>query len=442
MPGIIHMSPSRPRSIISLIAGQLKHIPASSSASNTWKIICFVSQMKSNACQIPGNFNGIGTRGSKDFSSEDSYLFSHLRRASFGDVIGARYLVSRIPMKEKKIRHFDETFHKPHSILTNSSLWQSERWNTATTKLDAPETLLGSIRLAALMVLQRRNSDAIYTVGVRPAQAYGLFCRVFGDGKRPHIASEIFLDEPDPSDLRWRVKRRVRRFALGRVDRMIVFSKAERERYSHELRLPREKLHFVPFHTNIEEPKLTPPGVYGFAAGRSLRDWPTFFAAVEGLDCEFVVVAGAFSSANLAVPRNVRLYCDIPRSRYLELLEGARFVVVPLQPSNRSAGQVVILEAGSFGKPVIASDVEGIRDYVSSDANGLLIAPGDVDGMRAAIQTLMADEILCKELGSAAFKRIEAEHQFPVFVDRCLTVIHNAVEESSSLSAVVEESST
>lgn len=334
-------------------------------------------------------------------------------------------------MKEQKIRHFDETFQRPHSILTNSSLWQSERWNQATTKLSAPETLLGSIRLAALMVLQRRKSDAIYTVGVRPAQAYGLFCRVFGDGKRPHIASEIFLDEPDPNALRWRVKRRVRRFALGRVDRMIVFSRAERERYSRELRLPREKVHFVPFHTNIEEPKLTPPGVYGFAAGRSLRDWRTFFAAIEHLDYEFVVVAGAPTTAGLTVPRNVRLYCDIPRSQYLDLLQGARFVVVPLQPSGRSAGQVVILEAGSFGKPVIVSDVEGIRDYVSSEVNGLLVAPEDADGMRTAIQTLMADELLCTKLGSAAFKRIEAEHKFPVFVDRCLNVIHHAVEESS-----------
>lgn len=345
-------------------------------------------------------------------------------------------------MKEQKIRHLNETSHRPHGILTNSSLWQSERWNRATTKLTAPETFLGSIRLAAIMVLQRRNSDAIYTVGVRPAQAYGLFCRVFGDGKRPHIASEIFLDEPDPNALQWRVKRRVRRFALGRVDRMIVFSRAEREQYSRELRLPREKLHFVPFHTNIEQPKLTPTGGYGFAAGRSLRDWPTFFAAVEGLDYEFVVVAGGSSAADLTVPRNVRLYCDIPRAQYIGLLESARFVVVPLLASSRSAGQVVILEAGSFGKPVIASEVEGIRDYVSSDVNGLLVSPEDVDGMRTAIQTLMADEDLCRILGNAALERIEAEHKFPVFVDRCLNVIHSAMEESASLSAAAEESST
>jgi glycosyltransferase involved in cell wall biosynthesis len=330
-------------------------------------------------------------------------------------------------MEKQKIRQFDDTLQ----ILTNSTLWQSERWNRATIKLRAAETLPGSIRVAALMLLRRQKSHAVYTVGVRPAQAYGLLCRLFGNGKRPHIASEIFLDEPDPSALRWRLKRRVRRFALGRVDQMIVFSSAERERYSTELKLPPEKLHFVPFHTNVEEPKLMPSGTYGFAAGRSLRDWRTFFAAIEPLDYDFIVVADAASIATLTIPRNVRLYCDIPRSEYIELLQHARFVVVPLQPSGRSAGQVVLLETGAFGKPVIASDVDGVRDYLSSGVDGLLVPPEDAEAMRAAIRSLIADESLCKQLGSAAFKRIEAEHKFAAFVDRCLEVIHHAVEEFS-----------
>jgi glycosyltransferase involved in cell wall biosynthesis len=334
-------------------------------------------------------------------------------------------------MEDQEVQHSGGTFPKPHSILTNSALWQSERWNHATTKLNVPETLWGSMRLAVLLVMRRRKFDAIYTVGIRPAQAYGLLCRVFGDGNRPHVAAEIFLDEPRAGDLRWRIKQKIRRFALARVSRMIVFSSAEGDLYSRELMLPREKFEFVPFHTNVQEPKLIPPGSYGFAAGRSLRDWKTFFAAIEGVDCEFVVVADAESMAGLSKPANVRLYCDIPRSEYVELLKGAWFAVVPLQASGRSAGQVVILEAGSFGKPVIASDVGGVRDYITPGVNGLLVAPRNVEDLRAAIADLMRNEDLSDRLAVTAFKRIEAEHLFPVFVERCLQVVRHAIEDRS-----------
>src|SRR6201995_4666282 len=56
--------------------------------------------------------------------------------------------VSGPSMKDKKISRIDETFPRPHSILTNSSLWQSEIWNRATTKISAEETAWVSLRLA------------------------------------------------------------------------------------------------------------------------------------------------------------------------------------------------------------------------------------------------------------------------------------------------------
>lgn len=332
-------------------------------------------------------------------------------------------------VKEKRSKDPDETFPRPHSILTNSALWQSELWNRATKKVSAPETAWGSLRLAALLVLRRRGYDAIYTVGIRPAQGYGLFCRILGKGNKPHIAAEIFLDEPKPQSFKWRLKQKIRRFALAPVDRFIVFSSAEAGIYSSELRLPLGKFHFVPFHTNIQQPELNPTGTYGFAAGRSLRDWRTLFAAIEGLEQQFVVVSDAQSIDGLPVPANVRLFRDIPRSQYLELLRAARFVVVPLYASGRSAGQVVLLEASSFGKPVIASDVDGVRDYISANINGLLIGVGDVEALRDAIQKLSVDDLLCSRLAAAGFERVRLQHSFPTFVQNCLQCIRGAMQD-------------
>jgi glycosyltransferase involved in cell wall biosynthesis len=312
-------------------------------------------------------------------------------------------------------------------ILSNSSMWQSERWNAAVTKLKAIDDFAGSMRLAVELVRRRRNFDAVYTLGAREAQAYGLLCALFENGGRPHIASEILLDEAHPESFVWRAKRRLRCFAFRGCARMIVYSSGERELYSRELGLPLERIVFVPFHTNILEPRMTPPGNYGFAAGRSLRDYKTFFAAVEGLDFRFVVVADRAGVAHLRKPNNVELHCDIPRERYLELLEGSRFAVVPLKADYRSTGQVVVLEAASLGKPVVASNVVGVRDYISDGENGLLAAPEDPEALRERIRTLIEDEALGPRLANNALERVQREHTFERYTERCLAVMAEVV---------------
>ena len=315
-------------------------------------------------------------------------------------------------------------------VLSNSSMWQSERWNHAVTKIKRPTGALAAPRLAWSLLRQRRNFDVVYTVGVREAQMYGLLCALFGAGGKPHIASEILLDENRPANLVWRMKRTVRRFALRRVRRLIVFSSGERELYARQLDLPLERIVFVPFHTNILEPAALPAGTYGFAAGRSLRDYKTFFAAVEDLPQQFIVVADRASVAGLARPANVELHCDIPRKKYLELLEGAQYVVVPLKAEFRSTGQVVVLEAASLGKPVIASNVVGVRDYITDGVDGLLVPPGDPAALRAAIQRVASDPALSSELAAHALQRVLAGHTFDQFAERCLAVMAAAAAEN------------
>jgi glycosyltransferase involved in cell wall biosynthesis len=311
-------------------------------------------------------------------------------------------------------------------VISNSSMWQSERWNQAVDKISDKDSFVGAIQLAFRLLLKRRGYDAVYTVGIRQAQMYGLACAMFGSGNQPHIASEILLDQPRPDSLAWRMKRTLRRFCCRRIAALIVYSSGERDLYSKELQLPPERIHFVPFHTNVREPHLTEPGRYGFAAGRSLRDYATFFAAAEKVDYSFVVVADHASVAHLRKPQNVELHCDVPRAEYLELLQGARFVVVPSKATYRSIGQVVVLEAGSFGKPVIASDVMGMRDYIRHGVDGLMVAPGDVDALAAAMQSLAADDALCERLAVAALERVQAKNTFDAFCDQCLRVVAEA----------------
>ncbi|MET0291552.1 MAG: glycosyltransferase family 4 protein [Steroidobacteraceae bacterium] len=75
-------------------------------------------------------------------------------------------------------------------------------------------------------------------------------------------------------------------------------------------------------------------------------------------------------------------------------------------PSYAEGIPMSLLEAMAFGLPVITTPVGGIPDVVDSGEQGLLVKPGDIDGLAAAISRL-ADPITRQRMGVAARARAE-----------------------------------
>jgi glycosyltransferase involved in cell wall biosynthesis len=69
---------------------------------------------------------------------------------------------------------------------------------------------------------------------------------------------------------------------------------------------------------------------------------------------------------------------------------------------------MALLEAMSWEMPVIATPVGGIPQVVENGVNGLLVAPGDIDGLAAAIRRLLEDTALRERLATAARATVEA----------------------------------
>lgn len=65
---------------------------------------------------------------------------------------------------------------------------------------------------------------------------------------------------------------------------------------------------------------------------------------------------------------------------------------------------LVLLEAMSNGTPVIASAVGGIPDVIHDSINGLLVRPGNVDELKAAIARLLDDQELRRRLIEAGLE--------------------------------------
>ena len=78
-------------------------------------------------------------------------------------------------------------------------------------------------------------------------------------------------------------------------------------------------------------------------------------------------------------------------------------------PSYREGFGSVIIEAAAMGVPAIASNIYGITDAVVDHTTGILHEPGDVNGIRNAMNLLQGDPIYLAKLGFEACSRVGRE---------------------------------
>ena len=104
----------------------------------------------------------------------------------------------------------------------------------------------------------------------------------------------------------------------------------------------------------------------------------------------------------------------------------ARAAVVAC-PSRREGFGVVCAEAMAYGRPVVAGDVGGLRDLVRHEETGLLVPPGDVGALRAALQRLLADPDLRRRFGEAGRARIAEHFTWQRFGDETLRAYEDAL---------------
>ena len=75
-------------------------------------------------------------------------------------------------------------------------------------------------------------------------------------------------------------------------------------------------------------------------------------------------------------------------------------------PSHNEGLPMAIIEAMSFGLPIITTPVGGIPELISNGDNGLLIEPGDIQELSNAMQYLINNESIKNFLGTKAKERV------------------------------------
>jgi GT2 family glycosyltransferase len=83
----------------------------------------------------------------------------------------------------------------------------------------------------------------------------------------------------------------------------------------------------------------------------------------------------------------------------------ARFDVFVL-PSLWEGLPYVLGEAARAGKPVVASDIEGVREVIHDGENGLLVTPADPGALASAVNRLLGDAALRRRLAAASRRTV------------------------------------
>ncbi len=82
---------------------------------------------------------------------------------------------------------------------------------------------------------------------------------------------------------------------------------------------------------------------------------------------------------------------------------------IAILPSFAEGVPVFLMEALASGKPVIATQVAGVGELVEEGDSGLLVPPGDLDGLVDAIRTLARDPERRAAMGAHGRARVAAE---------------------------------
>lgn len=125
---------------------------------------------------------------------------------------------------------------------------------------------------------------------------------------------------------------------------------------------------------------------------------------------------------------NVTVVKNVPHAEAMAALHRSSIVVVPSvwrEPLGRVAVEGMLL-----GRPVVASNVGGLMDFIEDGVTGVLVSPGDAEALTRALDVLLDNPDLRARMGQAGqlrARRFEASAITP----RIIEVFEGALRDRS-----------
>jgi lincosamide nucleotidyltransferase A/C/D/E len=234
------------------------------------------------------------------------------------------------------------------------------------------------------------------------------------------------------------VDRAATRFIDGPHVHYCVHSREQRSCFPDLWGVDIERVHVTPYYFTLSEEELAMPAHRDgsvFAGGRSRRRFSTLIEAAHRIDAPVTIGGRVPAKERKRAPRNLRAEL-LPHDQFISLLSRASVVVVPLeQAADRSAGEQMYLNAMVLGKPVIVTDTMGVRDYVEHVETGLIVPPGDVDALVAALKWALdpANDAEVSAMAQRARRTALTRFSPDDYIASLLSVLGEVLNEASQL---------
>ena len=115
-----------------------------------------------------------------------------------------------------------------------------------------------------------------------------------------------------------------------------------------------------------------------------------------------------------------------PNNEIIEILKNSSFLVLP---SKKEGAPIVIGEAMATGKPVIATDVDGVPYMIKDGETGFLVQPGKQDELSEKMELLFTNRDLCKKIGKKARQEAERRWHPDVVAEQTLEVYQKIIRK-------------
>lgn len=118
--------------------------------------------------------------------------------------------------------------------------------------------------------------------------------------------------------------------------------------------------------------------------------------------------------SDLGLESRVKLLTDLPWEKMQILFNTADLVVSPNipVPGTMEGFGISVLEAAICKRPVIASDLEGLKDAIHHNENGMLVPPKDKEAYIMAITSLLTNDEERLALGERAARYTEKHYHW------------------------------
>jgi glycosyltransferase involved in cell wall biosynthesis len=228
-------------------------------------------------------------------------------------------------------------------------------------------------------------------------------------------------------------KRSLYRQAYGRVTRFVALSESCRRSLVDDYGVDERRVDTIPPGVDLRR-WTRPPNTNRssdvvkvlFVGGDFERKGGGIVLRAAALDefanCEFHIVSRGLSGPSA---RNVVIHDDVePTSTELVgLYTSASLFVLPTE-ADFSPNSIV--EAMAMGLPVISTSIGAISELVRNDETGFLVAAGDFDAFRSRLLELVQSASLRFEMGEAARRLAEEQHDLSGQIEQFAAIIRHA----------------